>query len=336
MGISYIVKTLEDIDDFGKYEFFQMATLRILEAPEIILKECLLASCMFASVYTMSNLTKNREIMALRSCGVSNYRITSPLIILGLIISLSSLVFEDYVVIRSYYIKKSYKARIKGEELSTYYRDRNNIIVIGEDNVIYKIDRYLARAMEMRGVMVIRKDGSGKILSRVDAAKARWDGKTWVFESAVVHDFDGNGIIQGRALFPELKTDLRDEPKYFAEDTRSIERMTLIEGYNHVRVQKKMGFNYKKDLTKFHRRIAHSITLLLVIIIGLSIGSMPFKNALVVGITVTLMIVLVFFFFIEIGYTFGRSGKIPPALGGWLGNIVFFFISLYLLRVKRV
>jgi lipopolysaccharide export LptBFGC system permease protein LptF len=50
----------------------------------------------------------------------------------------------------------------------------------------------------------------------------------------------------------------------------------------------------------------------------------------------TIGIVLVFFFIIELGYTFGSSGKIPPVIGGWLGNIVFSMVCIFLLRRKRV
>ena len=63
---------------------------------------------------------------------------------------------------------------------------------------------------------------------------------------------------------------------------------------------------------------------------------MSFKNALVISFSMTLGIVLVFFFLIEIGYTFGSTGKIHPIIGGWLGNIVFSFVAIYFLRKLRV
>jgi lipopolysaccharide export LptBFGC system permease protein LptF len=50
----------------------------------------------------------------------------------------------------------------------------------------------------------------------------------------------------------------------------------------------------------------------------------------------TLITVLAFFFIIEIGETFGSTGKISPILGGWLGNIVFSIVAVFLLRRVRV
>ena len=44
---------------------------------------------------------------------------------------------------------------------------------------------------------------------------------------------------------------------------------------------RKMGLPYKGLIVQYHKRIAQSVTLLFVIVIGLSLGSMAFKNALV-------------------------------------------------------
>jgi lipopolysaccharide export LptBFGC system permease protein LptF len=63
---------------------------------------------------------------------------------------------------------------------------------------------------------------------------------------------------------------------------------------------------------------------------------MPFKNALVISFGITLITVLVFFFIIEIGQTFGSSGRVSPVIGGWLGNIVFSLVAVLMLRRVRV
>jgi lipopolysaccharide export system permease protein len=284
----------------------------------------------------MSKLSKNKEILALRSCGVSVYKIITPLVVVGFLISVFSVLFEDKVVIRCIDLKNNYTAYVKGAAPKEDTRDRSNIIIFGENNVIYKIDDYFSKEKEMNGVMIIQKEGGNKIAYRIDAEKAGWDGKRWIFYDGVYRTFTETGSIKEREVFSEFKTKIRDNPKYFGRETRVITDMTLKEGYKYTSMLKKMGFNYRRDLTKYHRKIATSFTFFLIIIIGLTLGSMPFKNALVISFSMTLGIVLVFFFIIEIGSTFGNSGKIPPFLGGWMGNITFLFLCVYLLRKLRV
>jgi lipopolysaccharide export system permease protein len=336
VGLSFIVRTLQKTHVLKTYTFVQIVVFRILDTPEIISREALLASCMFASVYTMGVLTKNREMVALRSCGVSVYKIISPLILVGIIISVGSLFFEDLLVVRAIQVRDRIGARFRGEELGSYLRDRKNIVVFGENNIIFKIDHYVSRTQTMNGVMVIQKNPQGGIRFRLDAERATWDGERWVFEDVVRRVFEDEGNIAKEQQFETLQTDIRDRPDHFGTERRKITDMTLRNGLNYVRTVRRMGLDYKKLLTEYHRKIANSMTLLIVIIIGLCLGSMPFKNALVISFGMTLITVLAFFFIIEIGETFGSTGKISPVIGGWLGNIVFSAVAFFLLRRVRV
>jgi len=332
VALSFIVRTLQGLDKLKEYTLLQVFIMRVLEAPEIISREALLASCIFSSVYTVSNISKNREVLALRSCGVSKYRILMPLIFVGLVIGAGSHFFEDYVVIRSFDWKARYKAKLRGEQLvKNELVDRYDIIVFGQHNSIYKIDRYEAKNRIMHGVMIISRGEAGRIVMRIDAEKGVWDGSRWVFINGIMRRFDNSGKIVYEKLFERYRSDLEDNPDYFARKRRKIENMPVGEGIKYVKALQRMGLNYKGYLTRLYRKIGQPYTLFVVIIIGLAIGSIPFRNALVISFAITLMIVLCFFFVIEVGYTFGSTGKLPPILGGWLGNIIFSVLGIYLL-----
>jgi lipopolysaccharide export system permease protein len=336
VGLSFIVRTLQKTHALKEFNIPQIILFRIIETPEIISREALLASCMFASVYTMSILTKNREILALRSCGVSAYRIVTPLIAVGVLVAIGSLLFEDYVVVPSIDYRDRYGARLRGEEVEYNLRDRHNIVVFGQDNVIYKITYFSSKARAMRHVMVIQKNNRGGLNYRIDAKAAKWDENRWVFLRGTMRRFEPDGRVAEEMRFDTLPTEINDEPENFGQERRPIENMTLKEGYSYFLTVRRMGLEYEKLLTKFHKKIANAVTLLLVIIIGLCLGSMSFKNALVISFGMTLITVLAFFFLIEIGQTFGSTGKISPVLGGWLGNIVFSMVAAFLLRKVRV
>jgi lipopolysaccharide export system permease protein len=112
--------------------------------------------------------------------------------------------------------------------------------------------------------------------------------------------------------------------------------MSILEGYRFIQVRRRMGLGYKKELTQFHRRIASSVALFFVVLIGLSLGSLAFKNTFVISFSLTLVSVLVFYFVVEVGYVFGRNGRIPPVVGGWIGNIVFAVAGIFLVtRIRK-
>jgi lipopolysaccharide export system permease protein len=335
-GLIYIMRAFQGIDDWKEFGIVNNLVMELLEAPKILSRQTLLASCMFASVYTMSSLTKNREILALRSCGVSVYRIISPVIVLAFLICIGSLLFENYVVVPSSRVKDRYAALARGEKPKEYFRDQNDLMVFGEGGVIFKIDRYLFKNREMKGVLLLSKKSTGSVDYRIDADRALWNGSSWDFYDGVIQHFDPDGAVRKQERFSILSTRIADDPRYFGRDTRKIEDMTFAEGLTYVRMMKKMGLNYRKVLTRFHRRIADSVTVFIVLVMGLALGSIPFRNALVISFSLTIGFVLVFLFIVELGYTFGSSGELPPAVGGWLGNIVFSIVCIYLLRRQRV
>jgi lipopolysaccharide export system permease protein len=254
----------------------------------------------------------------------------------GVGVCLFALAFEDFVVVPSIAFRRKYAARVRGENMSSFLTDRYNLIVFGEDSVIYKIGRYSAGNREMHTVMVLDKDDAGNVAFRIDAEGAAWGGESWVFRDGVIRRFGDDGSILEERSFSRLPTGLADPPQYFARDVRKVTNMTILEGYRYIQVRRRMGFGYRRELTEYHRRIAGSVALFFVVLIGLSLGSLSFKNTFVISFSLTLVSVLVFYFVVEMGYVFGKNGRIPPAVGGWMGNIVFSTVGAFLVtRIRK-
>ena len=70
---------------------------------------------LLSTILTISILQKNSELTALKASGISFKRITSSLLILGLILSIFSFIFDNYVVTSNYQkrviIEDSYKLK---------------------------------------------------------------------------------------------------------------------------------------------------------------------------------------------------------------------------------
>jgi lipopolysaccharide export system permease protein len=161
-------------------------------------------------------------------------------------------------------------------------------------------------------------------------------GETWTFLRGVIRRFGPDGSVVEEKTFSTLPTVIRDRPEYFARDVRRVGNMTMREGWEYIQVRRRMGFGYKRELTQYHRRIAGNVALFFVILIGLSLGSLAFKNTFVISFSLTLVSVLVFYFVVEVGYVFGRNGRIPPVIGGWIGNILFASAGAFLVtRIRK-
>jgi LPS export ABC transporter permease LptF/LPS export ABC transporter permease LptG len=102
--------------------------------------------------------------------------------------------------------------------------------------------------------------------------------------------------------------------------------------------------SYNYDLIKaryyeieFHRRFALPFACLVLAMVGIPLGLSARKGGKSTGFVLTILLVVVYYFFSLLGVQMARQGKMSPWFGSWMGNIFFFVAGLFLLwRVDRM
>ena len=71
-------------------------------------------------------------------------------------------------------------------------------------------------------------------------------------------------------------------------------------------------------------------------LVGIPLGLSSKKGGKSAGFVLTILLVFAYYSVTLIGVSLARQGKVPPALGAWLANIVFFLCGAFLLwRAER-
>jgi LPS export ABC transporter permease LptF/LPS export ABC transporter permease LptG len=84
-------------------------------------------------------------------------------------------------------------------------------------------------------------------------------------------------------------------------------------------------------LIEFHNRFALPTACLVLAMVGIPLGLSSKKSGKSGGFVLTIVLVFVYYFISLIGVSLAKQGRVTPALGAWLANIVFFAAALYLL-----
>jgi LPS export ABC transporter permease LptF/LPS export ABC transporter permease LptG len=84
-------------------------------------------------------------------------------------------------------------------------------------------------------------------------------------------------------------------------------------------------------MIEFHRRFALPTACLVLAMVGIPLGLSSKKSGKSGGFVLTIVLVFVYYFVSVLGVSLARQGKLPPALGAWLANLVFFAGGLFLL-----
>lgn len=85
-------------------------------------------------------------------------------------------------------------------------------------------------------------------------------------------------------------------------------------------------------LVEFHRRFALPTSCLVLALVGVPLGLSSRKGGKSMGFVLTIALVFAYYLISLTGISLGRSGKVPPWVGVWAGNFVFFFAGGFLLN----
>ncbi|HEY1271001.1 MAG TPA: LPS export ABC transporter permease LptF [Terriglobales bacterium] len=90
------------------------------------------------------------------------------------------------------------------------------------------------------------------------------------------------------------------------------------------------------NLIELHRRFSLSTACLVLALVGIPLGLSSKKGGKSAGFVLTILLVFAYYSVSLVGVSLAREGRLSPALGVWLANILFFAFGVGLLwRVER-
>ncbi|HEV2730564.1 MAG TPA: LptF/LptG family permease, partial [Terriglobales bacterium] len=100
--------------------------------------------------------------------------------------------------------------------------------------------------------------------------------------------------------------------------------------------QKTDKMSARWDLIEFHRRFALPTSCLVLALVGIPLGLSSKKGGKSGGFVLTILLVFAYYLVTLIGVSLARQGKLAPASGAWLADIVCFICGAFLLwRAER-
>lgn len=309
-----------------------IARLQLLYVPKSI-SFALPIALLFACSFTLGNHYSNNELIAVFSAGISLYRFSAPLILVGALLSVGSFFFEEEVVIDTYRRQTQMT-----ENLLNINRSFNNtkVAALSQDNrIIYHANYYNDARQELSGVVILVRDGAGRLQERVDAERAEWRNATWTLHEVrrFVQQEDGTVV---KTTVPEYRReDLVTPPSTFQRKNRDVESMSLSEAREYVVSMRRAGLPYREMLTDYYERYSFALTPLVVTLISAAIGGRFKKNVLLMSLLVSLGLAVVYYVLGMLSSLFAGLGVVPPLVGAWLGVVVFLVLSFGLFRRAR-
>ncbi|MDF1554374.1 MAG: LPS export ABC transporter permease LptG [Deferrisomatales bacterium] len=291
-------------------------------------------AALLATVLSLTLLSRNGEITALRCGGVPLRRLVLPYLVCGLVLALCNGFIQEVAAPRGFaFAREVQEVRIKGRSprslLKTedlWLRSGNNVVHVG---------RVEPEGTVLVDVTVAELDGS-RVVRRTDARQARWNGERWLLVDAEIRHFDADGIPRTERL-AESPCTLEERPEEFRVPVVTAVEESWAELKRRLERYRKQGLD-TRDLevglwAKTSVPFAAFLMPLLAFPFGVRAGGRGGASA---GIVLAILLGFSYWLVLAVGLSLGKAGVLPPVLAAWVGNIGFAVLGVVLLaRAER-
>jgi len=322
IALVLIVDLVEHLDEFidKKVPKLVILTYYLYSLPYMIVLT-LPVAMLLASLFSVGQLARYNELIAMKSCGISLYRILVPLFGLAFLVSVLAFFFGEKVVPwasqNKENIKRVYIDRLPPTfEASTtdiYLQDRaDRRLVIGffdvRDTVAHQVS-----IQEVRGDRMIR---------RWDAPRMIWQKGAWILENGYAREFQGEEEV-AQPFETYRFGNLAFQPKDIARVQKDPIEMNYEELKRFIAQVRRSGGDPERWKVDLHLKIAFPFANLIIVLFGAPLASSKRRSGVAVGFAISLFICFLFFGLIKFAQTLGHNGTLPPFVAAWIANGLF-------------
>lgn len=295
-----------------------------------ILNWTLPISVLVATLVTFAMLARNNEVTALKSSGVSLYRIGLPVIAVAAVMSLLAYFILDFVLPYSTRRVDEMKRRIEGKPTVTT-ATQQKLWYLGKGHYIINFLAYDAARQRLTQVQVFEFEPTTFHLTRrVYAQRATWNGRGWAFENGWMRSFPDDQTSTFSKIDQPLTLFYQETPEDFATDVKAPEQMTYAQLRRYIATLRESGYAAEELTVKLYEKTSWPALSLVMALIAMPFSFRLGRRGALYGIGIALGVGLAYWMVFRIFTNFGDVGNLPPLLSAWAANILFALAAAYM------
>ena len=295
-------------------------------------------SMLLAVLMAMSKLSGDSELTAMRSGGISLYRIAAPLVGVGFAASIIALLFQEFVVpgaaaqantILRTEIQSGGGSGILGNQVVS------NPLADGGVRVTYAQD-FDPATDELHGVTIEEVHG-GVLTSLLYAPRANYHESSWRFYDANSYTLAPECCKQN--FSPVTDIDIGADPSRLIEVQKQPDDMSRAEIAQLLHGGVKQGDSSRYDLllVTYDNKLARPFASLVFTLLAMPLGVRPQRSSSGAGFGISILIVFGFYVVTTVCLAVGRTTPSLAFVMAWLPNVLFLGAGLWLLsRAAKV
>jgi len=286
-----------------------------------------------ATLVSFSLLTKSNEIIAIKSAGISLYRISIPVLIAAGLLSGSMFILGNNYLPSTNQRQDALRNEVKGKPAQTMYKPGRQWI-FGQENKIYNYRFFDPDQNVFANLSVFEIDPQNfNLRRRVYAARAFWEPhlQEWVLEDGWVRDFSNTRVQDYKPFAVGTFQELDEQPAYFKKEVKPSEQMSVLELRRYIQELKQSGFDVVRLSVAFYRKFSYPLIAFVVTLIAIPFSFATGRRGTLAGIAMSIGIAVIYWSVSSLFQAMGNLSQLPPAVAAWSPDVLFGLGGIYLL-----
>jgi lipopolysaccharide export system permease protein len=294
-------------------------------------------SVMLAILLTFLRLSSDNEIVAIKSCGMSIYGLLPPVLLFALLGFLLTMLLTLYAGPRSKASLEEMSLKVATTNMDIGLKERTfNDTFKGVMLYVNKIDIKKRKLIDV----FIEDKRQQDIVITVVAPEGRLISEP---EKYIYHLILSNGTIHqtnpkersaNSIQFDTytLSLNFKEQVANAAKQKKGREEMSVVELRQYIdKLAGKDEEAFQKAKMELHRRYSIPAACLALGLLAFPLGIQSKTAKRSFGLILGLFFFFTYYLLLTAGYSFGKSGLLPPEIGMWLPNFVMTGIGLFFL-----
>jgi LPS export ABC transporter permease LptF/LPS export ABC transporter permease LptG len=281
---------------------------------------------LISTVFLFLSMTRQREIDALKAAGISLYRISRPIFLTALVITVLAVLFQE-IALPELSTRAEEVDRVKIRRMPPkHLQVQNQIWYRSSDTRFLRMALLDPMEKSMEGLLALDIDRNWKLRDRLDARRARWTPEGWQVSGAIIRRVDDANRVRSEAFDTRLMAgaDMPEHINDFIEVQRPIDTLSFLELRAVVQKLRESGHQVGKYVVQLYSRVSFPLVHVIMVLVGIPFALVsPRSGGRAMGIGIAIAIAVGYWMVHSVSLALAQADLLPPVLAAWTANIVF-------------
>ncbi len=275
-----------------------------------------------ATIFLFLALSRFHELTAMKAAGLSLYRVSLPILGLGLSIALSAGIFQELLLPKLNALGDEVdRVKIRGQ-LPRHLQSRQRLWLRASDSRFYRVELLNPGSDDLYGVTILEVDKQFRLVNRLDARKAHWTPAGWELTEGAFREILTGGQVQ-TVPFTMTALDLHEDIQDFTKIQKPVTSMSYRELKEYVTRLEATGFQVKKYMVELYSKLSFPLVNLIMVLVAIPFALQSPRGGRLFGVALAIAIMAGYLVVHYVAISFARADLLPPLLAAWTANIIF-------------